>query len=658
MKRKFTILVAFIALLFGAANAQVVFDPATYPVDSLQAGYTMDTIDGEVYLQVILDGWSTSFPIYDEVIVAPGHSLLKATAKYAVGTSGEHIDTINTFIQVMNASWGEKVAAAGASSAVFKEYTKDGLADGAVIGRIQLAGQERKTWGAVAGDTLWLGKVTAEIPGAFIDPVFIPADSLPTDWTFDTIDGEIYFRILLNGWSSYWEFHKDIGSYLVPDGVKAFTTIAKYSEGSSGFTVDNINTFVKFSDPSWTEIAARGVGSDSVWFNHSQSIADSTILGVLQVAGQERTGWSAVTGDTLWLSAIKALYIDSLVISSEGGVDTIDVNKDTLQLTGQVYPMHYPKGGVTWSISDTLIATVDQTGEVIAMGNGTVIVTAVANDDPSFTATFEIALLNQVLWIESITISSEGDAVTIDTQGGTLQFSAVISPEDVEDTTFTWTVTPEGFATIDTNGLLTASADGAVTVTAVANDMGAVVSNAIEVTISNQVPVTSIAVIGAGSATEITDLGGTLLMFAAVLPENASVKEVAWSVDDEAIATISAGGILTAVANGDVVVTATATDGSGVFGTVTITISGQGDNVEDVADNTLVVFPNPVMNTLYIENASAISSLEILNMNGKLIMQVLNNSNRMAIDVSGLSNGMYIIRAYQDEQIHTIKLVK
>ncbi|MGI6163976.1 MAG: Ig-like domain-containing protein [Bacillota bacterium] len=74
---------------------------------------------------------------------------------------------------------------------------------------------------------------------------------------------------------------------------------------------------------------------------------------------------------------------------------------------------------------------------------------------------------------------------------------------------------------------------------------------------------------------EITDDGGTLQLRANVTPTNASNKGVIWSVDDERIATIDQTGLLTAAADGDVTVTATAKDGSGKKGELVVEISKQ-----------------------------------------------------------------------------------
>ncbi|MDF9406770.1 Ig-like domain-containing protein [Pelotomaculum isophthalicicum JI] len=111
------------------------------------------------------------------------------------------------------------------------------------------------------------------------------------------------------------------------------------------------------------------------------------------------------------------------------------------------------------------------------------------------------------------------------------------------------------------------------------------------ITIKKPVPVTAITVSGEAYADSITANGGTLQMYADVLPANADNTTVTWSVtalDGTATtkATISSTGLLTAAgnasANGDVLVKATANDGSGIYGTKTIHISGQIDLVTSI----------------------------------------------------------------------------
>lgn len=86
-----------------------------------------------------------------------------------------------------------------------------------------------------------------------------------------------------------------------------------------------------------------------------------------------------------------------------------------------------------------------------------------------------------------------------------------------------------------------------------------------------------IFVTGITVSTDSTTIGvGTTLQLTADLaPLDATNKTIMWSVDDPAVASINAtSGLLTAVSEGTVNVTATAGDGSGVSGTLEISVEG------------------------------------------------------------------------------------
>jgi len=99
---------------------------------------------------------------------------------------------------------------------------------------------------------------------------------------------------------------------------------------------------------------------------------------------------------------------------------------------------------------------------------------------------------------------------------------------------------------------------------------------------TSSVEVSAIIVKGTGNTTIITTDNGTLQMVADVQPTSATIKTVTWSViNGTGEATISNTGLLKAVADGTVTVKATAKDGSGVYGQLLVTISGQGSVIVD-----------------------------------------------------------------------------
>ena len=180
--------------------------------------------------------------------------------------------------------------------------------------------------------------------------------------------------------------------------------------------------------------------------------------------------------------------------------------------------------------------------------------------------------------VTEITVTGAGDAITVE-NGLTLQMSAAVLPADATDKSFAWSVVAgTGTATISEAGLLTGTGIGTVTVKATANDDSAFVGE-IEITVTAAVippiDVISIAVTGAAEATEVQS-GETLQMSAAVLPADATDPSVTWSVEaGTGTATISETGLLTGTGIGTVTVKATANDGSGIVGTLGITVTGK-----------------------------------------------------------------------------------
>ncbi len=152
---------------------------------------------------------------------------------------------------------------------------------------------------------------------------------------------------------------------------------------------------------------------------------------------------------------------------------------------------------------------------------------------------------------------------------------------------------------------------------------------------SLDIPVSSITVTGASGATTITSDNGTLQLTASVLPANATNKTVTWSVVNETgQATINSTGLITAVDNGTVTARATSTDGSGISGTLVITITNQVTPVSSIT-----VTPeggSPIINTddgILQLNASV---FPVHAANHTVTWSILNGTGEASISSTGL----------------------
>ncbi len=148
----------------------------------------------------------------------------------------------------------------------------------------------------------------------------------------------------------------------------------------------------------------------------------------------------------------------------------------------------------------------------------------------------------------------DGSACTL-AAGATHRLTATVLPETAGNKTVTWSSGNEAVATVD-GGLVTAVAVGeaAITVTTDDGDFTATCT----VTVEEAVAVTGVRISQAEASLKE---GETLQLTATALPETATNKTVTWSSDDEATATVDDTGLVTAVAAGDTVITATTEDG-------------------------------------------------------------------------------------------------
>ena len=359
---------------------------------------------------------------------------------------------------------------------------------------------------------------------------------------------------------------------------------------------------------------------------------------------------SGVVGTLAITISNQVILVTGITVTGAGGSSLITTDNGTLQLTATIAPTNATNQTVTWSVvNGTGQATISTTGLVTAVSNGTVTARATANDGSGVVGTLAITISNQVIPVTGITVTGAGGSSLITTDNGTLQLTATISPTNATNQTVTWSVVNgTGQATISTTGLVTAVSNGTVTARATANDGSGVVGT-LAITISNQViPVTGITVTGAGGSSLITTDNGTLQLTATIAPTNATNQTVTWSVvNGTGQATISTTGLVTAVSNGTVTARATANDGSGVVGTLAITISNQvipvtGITVTGAGGSSLITTDNGTLQltaTIAPTNAT----------NQTVTWSVVNGTGQATISTTGLvtavSNGTVTARA-------------
>jgi hypothetical protein len=100
------------------------------------------------------------------------------------------------------------------------------------------------------------------------------------------------------------------------------------------------------------------------------------------------------------------VLVETIVVTGEGGATTISVNDGTLQMNAAVSPANATDASVTWSVNDENIATIDASGLLSPIRNGSVSVTATANDASGISGNATITITNQVTSVEDVYSSS------------------------------------------------------------------------------------------------------------------------------------------------------------------------------------------------------------------------------------------------------------
>lgn len=238
------------------------------------------------------------------------------------------------------------------------------------------------------------------------------------------------------------------------------------------------------------------------------------------------------------------------------------VEGNSQQLTATVLPTFASTKDIEWSSSAPNIATVSATGLVTALKSGNCVITAAAVDGSGVTATCPVTVTENP--VTSVTLN-RSTATLKATE--TVQLSGSVLPANASNKDLVWTTSDEHIATVSESGLVTAVAVGEVTITATSQstpDISATCRVSVVPT-----PVASITLSQTSVSLKATE---TVRLTATVAPETATVKDVTWTSDNPKVATVDENGVITAVAVGEAVITATATDGSGVFNTVEVQV--------------------------------------------------------------------------------------
>jgi uncharacterized protein YjdB len=449
--------------------------------------------------------------------------------------------------------------------------------------------------------------------------------------------------------------------------VKATSKDGQNTEGIFQFSVSNqqyiteIQVFPETVIPviqtnkGTLQLVAEVLPVDAAWKNvrwtvengtGKASISSDGLLTAMANGTVTARAWSTDGGEifgSIQITISNQVPVSSIIVRGAGNKTLINkFSESWLQMSAEVLPAQASYKDFVWSVENgTGMATIFQDGQFWANAEGTVTVKATSMDGSNTVGTLVITI-DYGIQVNSISLSNPGGISSIFLDKGSLQMNAKVFPEGAYNKNITWVVFGHGGkASVTQDGLLTPEKQGKVIVCAASTDSTNIVG---KMTITIIKAVESLSVYGTGGVTSIETGDETLQMQADVLPVDASIRNITWSVvNGTGKAVISPDGLLTAVADGTVTVYGKTTDGTEIIESCIITISNHV-GVQTLVAKSVNVFPVPVENELTVSFEAQNATVAIYNLHGKKMTEQQAYGNLVKFDVSSFEHGIYIVK--------------
>lgn len=163
------------------------------------------------------------------------------------------------------------------------------------------------------------------------------------------------------------------------------------------------------------------------------------------------TAWTSNNKSTSCMVTVLPVSVSSISLNSY----SVTLNEgESYQLSAAISPADATDKTLIWRSSDSSIATVSNTGLVVAKSSGTVSITAESNNGK--TAVCNVTVIKSIL-PESIEVLPPRLTLTV---GETFELNPKIKPDNAEDKSVTWSSSKTNAVSVDSNGKITAKKAG------------------------------------------------------------------------------------------------------------------------------------------------------------------------------------------------------
>ena len=240
-------------------------------------------------------------------------------------------------------------------------------------------------------------------------------------------------------------------------------------------------------------------------------------------------------------------------------VTSLDMIKgDTYTVKTTYQPENASDTRMKWTSDDDKIATVSDTGVITAVAPGTTSIKVSAvlpQSDDNHTIASATIVVTVRDRLTSIAFGSKAEYIAV---GGSKTIDLRYTPSENVNKNVTFSSSDTSIFTVSKDGVITGVKEGIAVLSCVAEDLGqnGAITCMVYVT-AQEVSATDFSIT---PAEDTVYIGSTLQLTPVFTPEDTTIRDVTWTTSDETKATVDADGVVTGVAEGTAVVTATYKD--------------------------------------------------------------------------------------------------
>ncbi|MCR5215852.1 MAG: Ig-like domain-containing protein [Lachnospiraceae bacterium] len=282
------------------------------------------------------------------------------------------------------------------------------------------------------------------------------------------------------------------------------------------------------------------------WKTGNSAVAVVDENGRVTGTGLGKTTITALAADGGGASAVCEIQVINPITALSLAPTTLNmIQDDTYIVSASITPSDATVKSLDWTTTNSAVATVDNDGEITAVGGGKCRIIATTKDDTNLSAYVTVYVTAKT---NATAITLNSTAITIDI-GEVRKLNAITTPSKITEE-LGWYSSDTGLVTVDNNGNVTGIAEGTATVVCYGKNSN--VQGTCQVTVrSKYVNANSMRL----NSTEISMLTGKVrALTLRTTPYNAN-EPVDWYSSDTSIVTVDGTGKITTVGPGTATVT-------------------------------------------------------------------------------------------------------